>query len=102
MWWPRRRSTKGQTMYIPGKVFVVTGGGNGIGRAVVLDLVARGAKGVAAVDVDRDGLAETAALAGSAAVSTHVVEDRKSTRLNSSHVASSYAVFCLKKKNKTK
>src|SRR5690625_6609811 len=25
--------------------------------------------------------------------------DRKSTRLNSSHVASSYAVFCLKKKN---
>src|SRR5690625_6229218 len=27
------------------------------------------------------------------------VEDRKSTRLNSSHVAISYAVFCLKKKN---
>src|SRR5690625_3574447 len=26
-----------------------------------------------------------------------VQEDRKSTRLNSSHVASSYAVFCLKK-----
>src|SRR5690625_6771495 len=26
-------------------------------------------------------------------------EDRKSTRLNSSHVAISYAVFCLKKKN---
>src|SRR5690625_6616995 len=25
--------------------------------------------------------------------------DRKSTRLNSSHVATSYAVFCLKKKN---
>src|SRR5690625_6822175 len=25
--------------------------------------------------------------------------DRKSTRLNSSHVASSYAVFCVKKKN---
>src|SRR5690606_11744164 len=29
------------------------------------------------------------------------VKDRKSTRLNSSHVKSSYAVFCLKKKNKT-
>src|SRR5690606_41021472 len=28
-----------------------------------------------------------------------VVEDRKSTRLNSSHVKISYAVFCLKKKN---
>src|SRR5439155_11441601 len=26
------------------------------------------------------------------------LEDRKSTRLNSSHVAISYAVFCLKKK----
>src|SRR5215208_3905439 len=27
-------------------------------------------------------------------------EDRKSTRLNSSHVAISYAVFCLKTKNR--
>src|SRR5207249_6074650 len=27
-------------------------------------------------------------------------QDRKSTRLNSSHVSISYAVFCLKKKNK--
>src|SRR5690606_39449363 len=29
---------------------------------------------------------------------SHLQEDRKSTRLNSSHVKSSYAVFCLKKK----
>src|SRR5690625_6530453 len=29
---------------------------------------------------------------------TRVHQDRKSTRLNSSHVAISYAVFCLKKK----
>src|SRR5690625_5292098 len=29
------------------------------------------------------------------------LKDRKSTRLNSSHVAISYAVFCLKKKTKT-
>src|SRR5207253_11512241 len=29
----------------------------------------------------------------------YCIEDRKSTRLNSSHVAISYAVFCLKKKN---
>src|SRR5437868_7396948 len=28
--------------------------------------------------------------------------DRKSTRLNSSHVSISYAVFCLKKKNRHK
>src|SRR5690242_21589330 len=29
----------------------------------------------------------------------HVLTDRKSTRLNSSHMSISYAVFCLKKKN---
>src|SRR5690242_21911897 len=28
-----------------------------------------------------------------------ILEDRKSTRLNSSHMSISYAVFCLKKKN---
>src|SRR5215510_15828767 len=32
----------------------------------------------------------------------HRGRDRKSTRLNSSHVAISYAVFCLKKKKKKK
>src|SRR5690606_41759766 len=31
---------------------------------------------------------------------SHAAADRKSTRLNSSHVKISYAVFCLKKKNK--
>src|SRR3712207_7306210 len=31
-----------------------------------------------------------------------LVRDRKSTRLNSSHANISYAVFCLKKKNKTR
>src|SRR5438045_7915368 len=31
-----------------------------------------------------------------------VPEDRKSTRLNSSHLGISYAVFCLKKKKKEK
>src|SRR5690554_7093568 len=29
----------------------------------------------------------------------HIFQDRKITRLNSSHVRISYAVFCLKKKN---
>src|SRR5687768_16853098 len=33
---------------------------------------------------------------------TDAVQDRKSTRLNSSHGYISYAVFCLKKKKKTK
>src|SRR5699024_1984109 len=32
-------------------------------------------------------------------VAQYLRRDRKSTRLNSSHVSSSYAVFCLKKKN---
>jgi NAD(P)-dependent dehydrogenase (short-subunit alcohol dehydrogenase family) len=46
---------------IADKVFVVTGGGNGIGREVVLGLLARGAR-VAAVDLSEDGLAGTALL----------------------------------------
>src|SRR5690625_2190072 len=36
-----------------------------------------------------------------AVVQNRSTTDRKSTRLNSSHVAISYAVFCLKKKKKT-
>src|SRR5688572_32279955 len=32
----------------------------------------------------------------------HALQDRKSTRLNSSHSQISYAVFCLKKKKKKK
>src|SRR2546427_5168770 len=35
---------------------------------------------------------------GGALVLLHDVQDRKSTRLNSSHSQISYAVFCLKKK----
>jgi NAD(P)-dependent dehydrogenase (short-subunit alcohol dehydrogenase family) len=50
-------------MDIQGKVFVVTGGGNGIGREVVLGLLGRGAR-VAAVDLSADGLAGTVSLAG--------------------------------------
>src|SRR5690242_21349377 len=47
----------------------------------------------------------TAALAELGAVATGLDArpgaDRKSTRLNSSHMSISYAVFCLKKKNHT-
>jgi len=50
-------------MDIRGKVFVVTGGGSGIGREVALGLLRRGAS-VAAVDVSAPGLAGTAELAG--------------------------------------
>jgi short-subunit dehydrogenase len=59
--------TKELTMQITDKVFVVTGGGNGMGREVVLGLLKRGAR-VAAVDLSEDGLAETVQLAESAQV----------------------------------
>jgi short-subunit dehydrogenase len=51
-------------MNAQGKTFVVTGAGNGIGRAVSLELLARGAK-VAGLDLSQKGLDETAAKAGS-------------------------------------
>src|SRR5438034_3726628 len=35
------------------------------------------------------------------ALAARIAADRKSTRLNSSHTVISYAVFCLKKKNRT-
>ena len=61
-------------MQIADKVFVVTGGGNGIGREVVLELVRRGAR-VAAVDLSAEGLAETVRLAAAPAgrVTTHLM-----------------------------
>ncbi len=49
-------------MRVKNKVFVVTGGGNGVGRELVLQLLLRGAR-VAAVDIDRGALKETAACA---------------------------------------
>ena len=66
-------------MDIAGKVFAVTGGGNGIGREVVLALLTRGAR-VAALDLREEGLAETVALAAAGdRLSTHAVDisDRK-------------------------
>src|SRR5437870_11044185 len=56
----------------------------------------RSPKGIAAQNLQPD----TPALDARPLVEEHPA-DRKSTRLNSSHVAISYAVFCLKKKKKT-
>src|SRR5688572_32419103 len=57
------------------------------------------------VHLDEQLIQRLFALVGSAAaVSSRsaLAEDRKSTRLNSSHSQISYAVFCLKKKKKKK
>ena len=65
---------KGNTMKLTDKVIVVTGGGNGIGREVVLALLSRGAR-VAAVDLRPEGLAETSALASAGErLTTHEVD----------------------------
>src|SRR5205814_9782673 len=79
------------------------------------DHVADGAEDVAgfgggvagiAQDVHHVAFAVAADAAQIAGEGLHVaedgVEDRKSTRLNSSHLGISYAVFCLKKKTKTR
>jgi short-subunit dehydrogenase len=50
-------------MIIKDKVFVVTGGGSGMGRELVLQLVAKGAK-VAVVDINEETMNETIKLAG--------------------------------------
>src|SRR5438477_6977458 len=49
--------------------------------------------------VSAEGAQDLVKVAGDADLDLY--EDRKSTRLNSSHMSISYAVFCLKKKKKT-
>src|SRR5690625_6542285 len=75
-----------------------------------------GPKAGAPTEGQNKGSAQRDAIKALAAVTPKIVEhrgaagtlaqampgDRKSTRLNSSHVAISYAVFCLKKKKKDK
>lgn len=67
-------------MKLAGKTIAVTGGGNGIGRQLTLQLLQRGAR-VAAIDLSEAGLRETAALASDRAdrLTTHVanITDRE-------------------------
>ncbi|MFF5965131.1 SDR family NAD(P)-dependent oxidoreductase [Streptomyces collinus] len=80
-------------MELGGKVFVVTGGGNGIGRQVALGLLARGAR-VAAVDLDDNGLAETARLSGAApdrlSVHTANIADREAVQALAADVVATH------------
>src|SRR5260221_7481216 len=55
---------------------------------------------LSATDSDLAALRDMLILAPASAA-TAATQDRKSTRLNSSHTVISYAVFCLKKKNNT-
>lgn len=61
-------------MNVKNKTLIVTGGGNGIGREIVLNLLAKGAR-VAAVDMNEDALQETAklVLVNRSRLSTHVL-----------------------------
>ncbi|MDD5018560.1 MAG: SDR family NAD(P)-dependent oxidoreductase [Eubacteriales bacterium] len=61
-------------MKVRDKVFVVTGGGNGVGRELVLNLLSRGAR-VAAVDINKPALEETVKLSGDKKdrLTTHIV-----------------------------
>src|SRR5688572_32466273 len=52
-------------------------------------------------DQHRRGQSRGIGAVGDAPARAPAAEDRKSTRLNSSHSQISYAVFCLKKKKKT-
>ena len=69
-------------MKVNGKVVVVTGAGNGMGREITLELIKRGAK-VAAVDLREDFLAETKKLATElgGTVETFVVDVTDSTKV---------------------
>ena len=72
---------------LEGKVAVVTGGGNGIGRATVLRFLAEGARGVVVADMNEATGEETVALARQAGhgdrarfVPTNVVEEAQVER----------------------
>ncbi len=60
-------------MQVQDRVFVVTGGANGIGREVVVQLLGQGAR-VAAVDLREDALAAIRGLAGPERLSTHICD----------------------------
>src|SRR5436305_10175444 len=85
---------------LPWLALVLTGSGLALGSVLALMAVPRAAL-MAVGGAYTDRLSPRRVMLISNAVRLAAVEmsiDRKSTRLNSSHVRISYAVFCLKKK----
>lgn len=81
-------------MDFDGKVALVTGAGNGIGRQLALQLVGRGAT-VAAVDRDADRLQETAAMLAGKPATFHVVDvtDRDAVQRLASEVLAAHGAL---------
>jgi NAD(P)-dependent dehydrogenase (short-subunit alcohol dehydrogenase family) len=68
-------------MHLRDKVIVVTGGANGIGRALCHRFAAEGARGIAVADIDIENARQTAAKIGGLAVQTDVREESDIARL---------------------
>jgi NAD(P)-dependent dehydrogenase (short-subunit alcohol dehydrogenase family) len=68
-------------MDVRDKVVVVTGGANGIGRALCLRFANEGARGVVVADIDADGARSVANETGGVAVTTDVSQEEDNVRL---------------------
>src|SRR5204863_2984756 len=83
---------RGLDPHLPRMVWLVQAGGvvNSLGNGIVFPFAVIYLHNVRGISFADAGLA--------LAIGGEMPRDRKSTRLNSSHVEISYAVFCLKKK----
>src|SRR5699024_11236845 len=89
---------EGVEVKMDGNKVTVKGPKGELSRTIHNDMVVKMEDNTVNIERPND-LKETRSLHGTTrSLIANMVEDRKSTRLNSSHVSTSYAVFCLKKK----